>query len=235
MNYVLRSGPLGPDRHRRAVPLGREGHRRGAGQDRPRPGQERAGQSDRRSSGPGSTSSSGWRTPRTRRSTSSSRTRSEPKIDGRYRRRRIPAQPRRPLSPGGAGDPLAAVLLRRADRSPSARPRSRSEGAPWYDGFARAFTAYGAPLLPLVPVRADARRCSAIALGYPLAYVIAFRSGRFKNLLLGLVILPFFTTFLVRTFAWKTILNDGGPAVWLLTRLHRPAGGGPPAQHHRSR
>ena len=60
----------------------------------------------------------------------------------------------------------------------------------------------------------------ALAMGYPLAYFIAFRAGKLKNLLLGLVVLPFFTTFLVRTFAWKTILNDGGPAVWLLQRLH---------------
>lgn len=59
----------------------------------------------------------------------------------------------------------------------------------------------------------------ALLLGYPLAYVIAFRSGRLKRLLLGLVILPFFVTFLVRTFAWKTILNDGGPVVRLLQGL----------------
>ncbi len=66
----------------------------------------------------------------------------------------------------------------------------------------------------------------ALAMGYPLAYFIAFRSGKFKNLLLGLVVLPFFTTFLVRTFAWKTILNDGGPAVWLLQSLHLLGAGG---------
>ncbi|MDH4348865.1 MAG: ABC transporter permease, partial [Gemmatimonadota bacterium] len=60
---------------------------------------------------------------------------------------------------------------------------------------------------------------SCIALGYPLAYAIAFRSGRFKNLLLGLVIVPFFTTFLVRTFAWKTILNDNGIVVSVLGTL----------------
>lgn len=50
----------------------------------------------------------------------------------------------------------------------------------------------------------------ALLIGYPLAYVIAFRGGRFKNLLLGLVILPFFTTYLVRTLAWKVILADSG-------------------------
>jgi spermidine/putrescine transport system permease protein len=66
----------------------------------------------------------------------------------------------------------------------------------------------------------------ALALGYPLAYFIAFRAGKLKNLLLGLVILPFFTTFLVRTFAWKTILNDNGPAVWLLQQLHILGSGG---------
>jgi len=66
----------------------------------------------------------------------------------------------------------------------------------------------------------------ALAMGYPLAYFIAFRSGKLKNLLLGLVVLPFFTTFLVRTFAWKTILNDGGPAVWLLQALHILGPGG---------
>jgi spermidine/putrescine transport system permease protein len=66
----------------------------------------------------------------------------------------------------------------------------------------------------------------ALAMGYPLAYFIAFRAGKLKNLLLGLVVLPFFTTFLVRTFAWKTILNDGGPAVWLLQSLHLLGAGG---------
>ena len=58
-----------------------------------------------------------------------------------------------------------------------------------------------------------------IAIGYPLAYVIAFRGGRYKNLLLGLVVIPFFTTFLIRTIAWKTILGDEGVFVGLLRDL----------------
>jgi len=94
-----------------------------------------------------------------------------------------------------------------------------AEGVPWYDGFARAFTDYGAHFWRSFRYAFSAT-LFAILLGYPLAYVIAFRSGKLKNLLLGLVILPFFTTFLVRTFAWKTILNDSGPAVWLLSQLH---------------
>jgi spermidine/putrescine transport system permease protein len=59
-----------------------------------------------------------------------------------------------------------------------------------------------------------------IAIGFPLAYVIAFRGGRYKNLLLGLVVVPFFTSYLVRTLAWKTILQDQGPFVRLLRDVH---------------
>ena len=55
-----------------------------------------------------------------------------------------------------------------------------------------------------------------LLLAYPLAYVIAFKAGRFKNLILGLVILPFFVTFLIRTLAWKTILADDG---WVVSAL----------------
>ena len=50
----------------------------------------------------------------------------------------------------------------------------------------------------------------AFIIGYPLAYTIAFRGGRFKNHLLLLVVLPFFTTYLIRTLAWQTILSDQG-------------------------
>ena len=48
-------------------------------------------------------------------------------------------------------------------------------------------------------------------IAYPLAYAIAFRGGRFRNLLLFLVIAPFFTSFLLRTLSWKIILGDAGP------------------------
>ncbi|WP_338673239.1 ABC transporter permease [Streptomyces sp. SCSIO 30461] len=58
-----------------------------------------------------------------------------------------------------------------------------------------------------------------LLLGYPLAYLIAFRAGRWRNLLLVLVIAPFFTSFLIRTLAWKTILADGGPVVDVLNTI----------------
>ncbi|WNZ08346.1 ABC transporter permease [Streptomyces sp. 11x1] len=59
-----------------------------------------------------------------------------------------------------------------------------------------------------------------LLLGYPLAYLIAFLAGRWRNLILILVIAPFFTSFLIRTLAWKTILSDGGPVVGALNTLH---------------
>ena len=49
-----------------------------------------------------------------------------------------------------------------------------------------------------------------LLLGYPLAWFIAHRSGRFKNILLVLVVAPFFTNFLIRTLAWQIILTDEG-------------------------
>lgn len=45
-------------------------------------------------------------------------------------------------------------------------------------------------------------------IAYPLAYAIAFRGGRYRNVLLFLVVAPFFTSFLLRTVSWKIILGD---------------------------
>ncbi|MFI6767236.1 ABC transporter permease [Streptomyces sp. NPDC050355] len=59
-----------------------------------------------------------------------------------------------------------------------------------------------------------------LLLGYPLAYLIAFKAGRWRNLVMILVIAPFFTSFLIRTLAWKTILADAGPVVGVLNSLH---------------
>jgi spermidine/putrescine transport system permease protein len=50
----------------------------------------------------------------------------------------------------------------------------------------------------------------ALLIGYPLAYVIAFRGGRYRNALLLAVIVPFFVTYLLRTISWETILSDSG-------------------------
>lgn len=58
-----------------------------------------------------------------------------------------------------------------------------------------------------------------IVIGYPLAYVIAFRGARWKNLLLGLVVVPFFTSYLIRTIAWQSLLADSGPIIGLFDGL----------------
>ena len=61
---------------------------------------------------------------------------------------------------------------------------------------------------------------ASLAVSYPLAYWIAFRGGRWKNLFLLLVIAPFFITYLIRTLAWETILADGGPVASFLRTIH---------------
>jgi len=49
-----------------------------------------------------------------------------------------------------------------------------------------------------------------LAVGYPVAYTIAFHGGRLKNALLLLVVLPFFVSFVIRTLNWRMILSDNG-------------------------
>jgi spermidine/putrescine transport system permease protein len=63
---------------------------------------------------------------------------------------------------------------------------------------------------------AGAATVLALLIAYPLAYAIALRSGRWRLLLLFAVMAPFFTTYLIRTIGWKTILSDESPAVDLL-------------------
>ena len=59
----------------------------------------------------------------------------------------------------------------------------------------------------------------AFLIGYPLAYVIAFRGGKWRNAMLLLVIVPFFVTYLIRTLSWETILSDSGIVVNTLQSL----------------
>ncbi len=60
---------------------------------------------------------------------------------------------------------------------------------------------------------------ATVGFGYPIAYTIAFRGGRAKNILLLLVILPFFSAFIIRTLAWKLILADNGFVLGTLKSL----------------
>jgi spermidine/putrescine transport system permease protein len=59
----------------------------------------------------------------------------------------------------------------------------------------------------------------ALLIGYPLAYVIAFRGGKWRNALLLAVIVPFFITYLIRTLSWETILSDEGLVLEVLRAI----------------
>jgi spermidine/putrescine transport system permease protein len=66
----------------------------------------------------------------------------------------------------------------------------------------------------------------ALAIGYPLAYVIAFRGGKYRNALLLAVIVPFFVTYLIRTLSWETILSDSSVVVETLRTVGIVSEGG---------
>jgi spermidine/putrescine transport system permease protein len=80
-----------------------------------------------------------------------------------------------------------------------------SEALELYDSqFVRSFVYAGAATL------------IALVVAYPLAYTIAFKAGRWRNALLFAVVAPFFTTYLIRTIAWETILSDESPVTEVL-------------------
>jgi spermidine/putrescine transport system permease protein len=103
-------------------------------------------------------------------------------------------------------------------------------------GFGYAFTwAWGNYWSALKGYRAEFERSFeyaglatliALAVSYPVAYWIAFRGGRWKNLLLLFIVAPFFVTYLIRTLAWQTILSDHGLVVRILTDIHLVSPGG---------
>jgi spermidine/putrescine transport system permease protein len=66
----------------------------------------------------------------------------------------------------------------------------------------------------------------SLLIGYPLAYAIAFRGGRWRNALLLAVIVPFFITYLIRTLSWETILEDDGFVVNTLQSIGVVSSGG---------
>jgi spermidine/putrescine transport system permease protein len=86
------------------------------------------------------------------------------------------------------------------------------------DNYRDAFSDFG-PQFTRAFLYAGIATVLTIAIGYPLAYVIAFRGGRYRNLLLGLVVIPFFTSYLIRTIAWQSLLADSGPVVGALGTL----------------
>jgi spermidine/putrescine transport system permease protein len=87
-----------------------------------------------------------------------------------------------------------------------------------WDNYADAFSLYRGHFLRSLEY-AGLATVIAFLISYPLAYWIAFRGGRWKNLLLLLVIAPFFVTYLIRTIAWKSILADQGVVLDVLRTL----------------
>jgi spermidine/putrescine transport system permease protein len=94
-----------------------------------------------------------------------------------------------------------------------------------WDNYSDAVTTYQAQFLRSLEY-AGLATVIAFLISYPLAYWIAFRGGRWKNLLLLFIIAPFFVTYLIRTIAWKTILGDEGFVVQTLQSFHLLGGDG---------
>jgi spermidine/putrescine transport system permease protein len=64
---------------------------------------------------------------------------------------------------------------------------------------------------------------ACLIVGYPLAYFLATRAGRYKTTLFLLIIVPFWTSFLIRTYAWETILDPQGVLSEILQGItHQP-------------
>jgi len=88
----------------------------------------------------------------------------------------------------------------------------------WHN-YSDAFSTYRPQFMRSIGYAAAATGI-ALVVSYPLAYWIAFRGGRWKNLLLLCIVAPFFVTYLIRTLAWQTILADEGFVATTLRHLH---------------
>jgi spermidine/putrescine transport system permease protein len=87
----------------------------------------------------------------------------------------------------------------------------------WFpENYSQAFDPIFLPVLLRSVLYAVATVLLCLAIGYPVAYYIARFGGARKNLLILLVVLPFFVNYLVRTYAWIAILGDEGVVNGLL-------------------
>ena len=84
-----------------------------------------------------------------------------------------------------------------------------------WGNFSTAFTDFGTQLVRSF-VYAGIATFFCVLIAYPIAYFIAFKAGSYRNILLGLVMVPFFTSFLLRTIAWQSLLNDNGPVLGVI-------------------
>ncbi len=84
-----------------------------------------------------------------------------------------------------------------------------------FDTYPQAISDYSQQFLRSIQFAAAATIIDFI-IAFPLAYFIAFKAGRWRNVMLLLVVLPFFVSYVLRTVAWQLILNDNG---WVVARL----------------
>jgi spermidine/putrescine transport system permease protein len=81
----------------------------------------------------------------------------------------------------------------------------------WHpENYSRVFDPAFLPVLLRSVGFALATVALCLLIGYPVAYYIAIFGGRWKNVLLAMVVLPFFVNYLVRTYAWIAMLGDDG-------------------------
>lgn len=85
--------------------------------------------------------------------------------------------------------------------------------------YIHAVTHY-APIFIRSFTYAAAATALAIAAGYPLAYFIVFRGGRYKLFMLFPVIVPFLITYMIRTISWEALLADNGIILGILKQIH---------------
>ncbi len=87
-----------------------------------------------------------------------------------------------------------------------------------WSNFSKAFTDFGEQLWRGLGYAAVAT-VLCVLIAYPIAYFIAFKAGKWANLMLGLVMVPFFTSFLLRTIAWQSLFADTGPVLSIADAL----------------
>lgn len=117
--------------------------------------------------------------------------------------------------------PLVLVLVYSfASRSPTGQTLLRD----WnLDAWRRVFTPLVGQVFLRSLVLALITTCICLLVGYPFAYYIATRRPSVRNILLVLVMIPFWTNFLVRTYAWAFLLGSNGP----ISTLSQALGGEP--------
>src|ERR1700750_918962 len=84
-----------------------------------------------------------------------------------------------------------------------------------WDNYKEALSEYDTQFVRSF-VYAGAATLLSLIIASPPAYAIAFKAGRWRNLMLFAVVAPFFTTYLIRTIAWETILSDESPVTEFL-------------------